>query len=91
MEVEKMKKKFKVIFFCMLMMTNILITALVKNDFVVSASPNIQKSDIDYYFILNVITKLSKIIFDPINGVDHGIYKGRNFGTTGEQYAAQWF
>jgi hypothetical protein len=36
----------------------------------------------------NVIKWLCEIVFDPAHGIDHGIYKGRNFGTMGEQYAA---
>jgi hypothetical protein len=44
---------------------------------------------LDYDFIYdNVITDLSEIIFDPVYGVDNNIWKGRCFGTLGENEAA---
>ena len=70
-----------------LLLSTVLITP---NNLKVKASPGEDEGTVglDYDFMYSVIENLSYIIKHPIYGTDHGIYKGRTFGTEGEIRAA---
>jgi len=57
-------------------------------DTIVEANPGGEDDiGLDYSYIYNITEKLSDVIYDA--PPDHGMQKGREFGTTGEHYAAK--
>lgn len=52
-----------------------------------ATSPTGGKVGLDYTYIFEKLNNLSSIVLTP-DGIDNGIYKGRDFGTDGERYAA---
>jgi len=84
-----LKKGTTLIIVCMILLTNVIIMISDDHTLIASAHPNSQEEKIDYNFIYRVIQNLTNIILSS-HGVDNGIYKGRNFGTAGEHYAAHF-
>jgi len=86
-EGEKMKKKLSILAILMLLCS----TMVINNNFNVEASSgNGGKGsfDLDFQFIYNISNNLSNVIYDAY---DEGeLQKGRNFGSKGEHYAADY-
>lgn len=78
-----------------MIMTSLVVFKDISNVTAVTGSEEEENIGLDYDFIYNVIKELSEIIFDDQVAKDYGIWKGRNFGTEGERYAAEkvrdWF
>jgi PKD repeat protein len=84
---EKMNRKIFVIFVTLVMIVSTFVIA--PNDLKVEASGGGSGGDIgiDFQYIYNITENLSNVIFDA--PLDHGIRKGRAFGTEGERHAAE--